>query len=162
MRGMSAQEYFPWLQREMLAGRSVAVSSLEELPDEAAVDRDNLRLFGVKSNLTVPLLVGGTSNVGALGLNTTRAERDWPDALVKRLQLVAQVFANALARKRADEALRESEERLSLAADAAEAGLWAFDYSTGVFWVTGRARAIFGFSPDEVITLERLAGFRPS
>ncbi|HEX5643526.1 MAG TPA: PAS domain-containing protein [Thermoleophilia bacterium] len=156
MRGMSAQEYFPWLHREMLAGRSVAVSSLEELPDEAAVDRDNLRLFGVKSNLTVPLLVGGTSNIGALGLNTTRVERDWPDALVKRLQLVAQVFANALARKHADEALRESEERLSLAADAAEAGLWAFDYSTGVFWATGRARAIFGFSPDEVITPERL------
>ena len=46
MRGMSAQEYFPWLHREMLAGRSVAVSSLEELPGEAAVDRDNLRLFG--------------------------------------------------------------------------------------------------------------------
>ena len=156
MRGMSAQEYFPWLQGEMLAGRSVAVSSLEEFPEEAAVDRDNLRLFGVRSNLTVPMLVGGTANVGALGLNTTRAERDWPDALVKRLHLVAQVFANALARKRADEALRESEERLSLAADAAGAGLWAFDYSAGVFWVTGRTRAIFGFSPDEIITLERL------
>jgi PAS domain S-box-containing protein len=91
-----------------------------------------------------------------LGLNTTRAERDWPDTLVKRLQLVAQIFANALARKRADEALRESEERLSLAADAAGAGLWAFDYSAGVFWATARARAIFGFSPDEVITLDRL------
>ena len=156
MRGMSAQEYFPWLQEEMLAGRSVAVSSLEEFPEEAAVDRDNLRLFGVRSNLTVPMLVGGTANVGALGLNTTRAERDWPDALVKRLHLVAQVFANALARKRADEALRESEERLSLAADAAGAGLWVFDYSAGAFWVTGRTRAIFGFSPDEIITLERL------
>ncbi|MCK7490702.1 MAG: histidine kinase dimerization/phosphoacceptor domain-containing protein [Comamonadaceae bacterium] len=28
-----------------------------------------------------------------------RAQREWPDALVKRLQLVAQVFANALARR---------------------------------------------------------------
>ena len=73
--------------------------------------------------------MGGASPVGALGFNTTRAERDWPDALVKRLQLVAQVFANALARKRADEALRESEERLALAADSAEAGLWVLDYA---------------------------------
>ena len=75
---------------------------------------------------------------------------------MKRLQLVAQVFANALARKRADEALRESEERLALAADSAEAGLWILDYGTGCFWATDRARAIFGFSPDEVITMERL------
>ena len=156
MRGMSAQEYFPWLQQEMLAGRIVAASSLEDLPEAASLDRDNLRLFGVKSNLTVPLSVGGASPVGALGFNTTRAERDWPDALVNRLQLVAQVFANALARKRGDEALRESEERLALAADSAEAGLWVLDYGTGVFWVTDRTRAIFGFSPDEVITMERL------
>jgi len=155
MRGMSAGEYFPWLQKEMLAGRTVAVSSLEELPGEAALDRENLRLFGVKSNLTVPLLVGGTSNVGALGFNTTRSQRDWPDALVNRLQLVAQVFANALARKHADEALRESEERLSLAADSAHAGLWVLDYATRVFWVTGRTRSIFGFSPDEAVTMER-------
>ena len=155
MRGMSAQEYFPWLQQEMLAGRTVVASSLDELPEAAALDRQNLRLFGVKSNLTVPLLVGGTSNVGALGFNTTRAERDWPDVEVKRLQLVAQVFAGALARKRADEALRESEERLSLAADSALAGLWILDHATRVFWVTARTRSIFGYSPDEIVDLER-------
>jgi PAS domain S-box-containing protein len=156
MRGMSAREYFPWLEQEMLAGRGVAVSSLERLPEAAALDRDNLRRFGVRSNLTLPLSVGGASRFGALGFNATREERDWPDALVKRLELVAQVFTNALARKRADEALRESEERLALAADAAEAGLWILDYGAGVFWATDRARAIFGLSPDEVVSLERL------
>lgn len=155
MRGMSAQEYFPWLQREMLAGHTVAVASLDELPEAATLDRDNLRLFGVNSNLTLPLSVGGATPIGALGFNTTRQERDWPDALVTRLQLVAQVFANALARKRADEALRESEARLALAADSAEAGLWTLDYGTGVFWATDKARAIFGYLPDEVITMER-------
>jgi PAS domain S-box-containing protein len=156
MRGMSAQEYFPWLQQEMLARRIVAVPSLEDLPESAALDRENLRRFGVKSNLTLPLSVGGASPVGALGFNTTRAERDWSDAVVKRLQLVAQVFGNALARKRADEALREGEERLSLAADSAEAGLWILDYATGVFWTTERARAVFGYSPDVVVTMEHL------
>ena len=55
-----------------------------------------------------------------------REERAWPEAIVKRLQLVAQIFANALARKRADHALRLSEERLSLAADSAglASGVW--------------------------------------
>jgi PAS domain S-box-containing protein len=149
------QEQFPWIRKQILAGRMVALSSLEELPEKAAVDRESGRRIGIKSSLTVPLSVGGAAPVGALGFNTTRAQRDWPDALVKRLQLVAQVFTNALARKRADEALRESEERLALAADSAAAGLWILDYHTGVFWASEGARAIFGFLPDEVVDMER-------
>jgi PAS domain S-box-containing protein len=53
-------------------------------------------------------------------------------------------------------ALREAEERLSLAADSAEAGLWELDYRTGVFWATERARVLFGYAPDEVIDLARV------
>jgi GAF domain-containing protein len=97
----------------------VTISSLAEFPAEAAVDHENCRKIGVKSNLTIPLSVGGKPTIGCLGLNTLRTERDWPDALVKRLQLVAQIFANALARKHADQALHESEERMTLAAEAA-------------------------------------------
>jgi hypothetical protein len=53
--------------------------------------------------------------------------------MVKRLHLVAEVFANAIARKRADETLRESEGRLKLATDAAGAGLWIMDQD-GSLW----------------------------
>jgi len=150
-----SEEQFPWLRQQMLAGCVVAIASLKELPAAAAVDRENCSLFDIKSNLTIPLAVGGGPPVGALAFNTTRAERAWPDAVVTRLQLVAQVFTNALARKRHELELHESEERLRLAADSAEAGLWTLDYGTRIFWVTARAREIFGYSPDEVISLER-------
>ncbi|MFN7270838.1 MAG: sensor histidine kinase [Gammaproteobacteria bacterium] len=39
--------------------------------------------------------------------------------------------------------LQESERRLSLAADAADAGLWSLDAVSGRFWATPRAYAIF-------------------
>ncbi len=55
IRGMSATGYFPWLMAEMAANRAVAMASLEELPEAAARDRENLRMFGVQSNVTVPL-----------------------------------------------------------------------------------------------------------
>ncbi len=156
MRGMSAAEYFPWLKQEMLAGRPVCVANLDDLPEAAAFDRANLRQFGVQSNLTLPLSVGGAVPVAALGFNTTRAPREWPGVLVTRLELVGQVFANALARKRADAALRESEAGSRLAADSAEAGLWTYDYRTRTFWVSDRTRAMFGYLPDEPMDLERL------
>ena len=149
------EEQFPWIRQEILAGRVVALTSLEQFPAEAAVDREYCRHYGVKSHLSLPLSVGGEPPVGLIGFNTLGVERDWPQAVVTRLQMVAQVFTNALARRRTDEALRDSEERLSLAADSANAGLWVLDYATKVFWVTARTRSIFGFSPDEIVTMER-------
>ena len=79
------------------------------MPPEAAVDRGNALQLGLKSSLCLPLLPGGEPPVGVLAFNTVRAERDWPDMLVNRLQLVAQVFCNALARRRADQTLRGRE-----------------------------------------------------
>ncbi len=149
------QEQFPWYVEQMLAGRTVIHRSLEEFPTEATVDRESGRRLGITSNLCLPLALGGEPLVGALAFNSLREERDWPDAVVKRLQLVAQVFTNALARKRHESRLQESEERLALAADSAEAGLWTLDCRTGVFWATARHRAIFGHSPDEVVDLGR-------
>ena len=100
---MDAQEYFPWCLQQLLAGKVVAVSSMEELPPEAARDKEVCRQLGIKSNLTIPLSAGGGPLIGALGFNDMKEERLWPEALVKRLQLVAQIFANAITRKRSDQ-----------------------------------------------------------
>jgi hypothetical protein len=108
--GPMHQDQYPWAVQQVLAGRTFAISSLADYPAEAAVDRETCRQFGIKAGVCVPLSVGGGAPIGALGLNALRAERDWPDLLVRRLQLVAQILANALARQRADQALRESEE----------------------------------------------------
>lgn len=121
---MYAHEYFPWCQQQMEAGRIVAVSSMEDLPAEAARDQEVWRHFGVKTTLTFPLSTEVGPPIGALSFNSTQKERTWPESLIKRLQLVAQVFINALIRKQIEKALRESEERLNLTTCAVGAGLW--------------------------------------
>ena len=149
------QEQYPWCRREMLAGRPVVMSSLDELPAEASVDRETCRSLGIQSSLCLPLRVGARTHIGALGFNLLRHPREWPEALVRRLQLVAEILANALARRRHELRLQESEARLSLAADSAGAGLWTLDLATGVFWATERARSIFSYAPDDLIDLAR-------
>ncbi len=139
------EEQFPWIRKEILAGRVVPILSLAEFPPEARVDREFCSHYGVKSHLSIPLALGGEAPVGLIGWNTLGVERDWPDDLVNRLQLVAQIFTNALARRRNELNLLESEARLALAAESAEAGLWTLDFNTGVFWATARGRAIFGY-----------------
>jgi PAS domain S-box-containing protein len=158
-----AREFFPWGLQEILAGRTIRVSQLDEVPLEGARDREVWSHFGIKSVLTIPLSAGGESIFGFLGFHAVREERLWRDEIVQRLQLVSQIFANAIVRKRADAALHESEERLQLAADAAEVGMWMLDVEVGRFWATERARQIFGYAADTEITVERfLESVHPS
>jgi formate hydrogenlyase transcriptional activator len=142
------QELFPWVVQQMLAGHKVAISSLEGLPAEAAVDRESARLSGIHSNLTLPLAVGGEPPVGALAFNTLRAQRDWPDMVVKRLQLVAQVFTNALARRRYELSLRESESRLMAGTDLAGLAFYEVDFGAGVLFIDERFREVCGVPPE--------------
>ncbi len=142
--GPLGQELFPWVLRQMRAGRRVVLSSLEELPAEAAVDLQNARLLGIRSSLVLPLSVGGESPVGALAFNTLRADREWSDVLVNRMQLVAQVFTNALARRRHDLKLRESEARLAAAADLAGLASYEVDFGSRVAVVDDRLREVCG------------------
>ena len=141
------QDQYPWARKQLLAGRVMKVSSLEDLPAEAVRDRETLRQLGIKSNLALPLSVGGNPPVGLLGLGTTQAERDWPEVLVKRLQLVAQIFANALARKRADQALRESEARLAAGTELVSLGYYEVDYGERTCFLDDRFREICGVPP---------------
>ena len=58
-------------------------------------------------SLTVPLSAGRT--FGVVSMEHYSGDRDWPEELVQRLRLVADVLAGALARKDTEEALRRSE-----------------------------------------------------
>ena len=152
---MYAQDYFPWCQQQLEAGRIVNVPSVEDVPAEAARDQEVWRHLGVKTSLTLPLAPGQGPIIGALSFNTVRAERTWPEPIVKRLQLIAQMFTNALIRKQKDIELCESESRLSLTTESVGAGLWIMNVGMGSVWISPKSRELFHFSPDEEITYER-------
>jgi FixJ family two-component response regulator/signal transduction histidine kinase len=98
---------FPWMLRRLMSGEGVALARIEDLPKEAEVDKTSFRQVNVKSNLTMPMLVGGRVE-GAITFGCLRRARAWPPELVERVRVLADVFANALAHKRAQEALDEA------------------------------------------------------
>ena len=152
---MEAMDYFPWNFQQVLACRTVVLNSTEDAPPEAARDLEVWRHFGIKTTLTIPLVVGDEPPLGAVSFNDTTSEREWDEPLIGRLQLVAEIFANAIVRKRNDRALRNSGARLKLAADSAGAGLWSLNLNTRRFWLTDRARSLFEFDSDEDVTFDR-------
>lgn len=104
-----------WYTARIRAGELLRFARLpDELPAEATHERDMSRRYGIQSHLMMPLTVGG-SVLGGLGLGSLTRQRDWPDELVQSLRLVADLFANALARQQAGEREARLREQLALA-----------------------------------------------
>ena len=101
-------ESFPWVVSQLVREQPLIFLRPDDLPTDAQRDRESLIEAGTVSKLALPLVAGGRV-LGALALVTVDRERDWPEELVGRLQLVTEVFANALARKESEDALRASE-----------------------------------------------------
>ena len=151
---VDGDSFFPWVQQKIMRRETVCVPSTVKVPSEANVDKATWEAFGIKSVLAFPLWAGDGPVLGAVSFAATKAERNWPEQLTKRLRIVAEVFASALARKRAEQSLRESEARLRLAASSANAGLWTLDTTSGRFWATDKAKELFGFGPTKEFDVE--------
>ena len=52
--------------------------------------------------------------------------------------------------------LKESIEQLNLSANAASVGLWRRDMDTGEFWASDKLKEIYGFAPEEELTVDEL------
>jgi formate hydrogenlyase transcriptional activator len=145
----------PLLSRTLLSGQPFVMARLNDLPAEGEKDRMLFASRQILSGIVVPLTVGGRI-IGGVGCSLAHGEREWPVSVVRGLRLIADVFANALARQDADRALRESEERMRLATAAANIGLWVWDIPHGTIWASDRTRILYGIPPDEPLNFERL------
>ena len=112
---------FPW-GYEMLFVRRTPMRTvrLEDMPPEAATDRQSYIAMGVRSSLDIPVVYDGrVSHVVAI--QALREEREWPEEYIPRLRLLGELFVNALNRKRAEEDLGHAYEEIKNLKDRLEA-----------------------------------------
>jgi PAS domain S-box-containing protein len=129
------------------------VTSYDRVPPEAAVDRASHLAMGVRSTLNVPIAIG-TATRYIMRMDALREEVAWPTAFVPRLQVLGEVFANTVERRRISADLRTSEARLALATSFAGAGAWELDTSTGQVWATPHTKALYGWPVTADVTFE--------
>ena len=69
--------------------------------------------------------------------------------------LIGALLIQLRRRRLAERSLRESEERMSLAADAANLGIWILDLVGDEIWATDKWRELFGFEKSERLDVHR-------
>jgi formate hydrogenlyase transcriptional activator len=99
---------FRWYYERLRRGETLRFERLpEELPAEAAEEREYVRELPLLSHVAVPLRVGGQWTC-ALLTATAGSYRAWTDAEVEQVRIVGEILANALHRRKLERELRES------------------------------------------------------
>ena len=100
---------YPWTYNKLVnKSETVVFSRLDDLPPEASVDKQTWAGWGIRSCVNIPVAIGESVS-HAISINSVKCERVWPKDLLPRLQLLGEIFVNALERKRIG---LELEERL--------------------------------------------------
>jgi two-component system sensor kinase FixL len=140
---------FPWAAQELFAGRDVCLRSLEMLPLAARTDRATYEQYHVRSTYNVPMVASGKV-IGVLGLCTVWEEREMSRVLLQRQRLLGEIFANALARKTAEESRRESEQNFRSLVETTAAVPWQADIETWNFTYVGpQAVRLLGYPIEQ-------------
>jgi two-component system sensor kinase FixL len=140
---------FPWSAQELFAGRDVCLRSLEMLPLAARTDRATYEKYHVRSSYSVPMVTGGRV-IGVLGLNTVSEERAIPRELLQGQRLLGEIFANALARKTAEESRRENEQNFRSLVETTAAVPWRADIESWLFTYVGpQAVSLLGYPIEQ-------------
>ncbi|MCX6574444.1 MAG: PAS domain S-box protein [Candidatus Aminicenantes bacterium] len=157
---MDARDFFPWSMSRLFRGETVVLSRMSDIPPEGARDLEIYRYYKIHSAVSFPLAVGGGPIFGVASFNTFRKPLTWTADLIDKLGLVAQVFGNAIYRKRIDLKLRENEARYrGLFEDSLE-GIYRTSPAGKVLFVNPAMAGMLGYdSPEDVLrSVTDLAG----
>ena len=95
---------YPWTMAAVQRGQIVVFARIDELPDDAIVDRQTWRARRIKSQVALPLLSRGGVVGALLCAGPTQDTQDtWErDGLLQSLERLTEAFAHALSHRQAE------------------------------------------------------------
>jgi PAS domain S-box-containing protein len=148
LKGLSTDD-FAWHMATIKSGKALHVPRVADLPPEAAVEKEEWELEGIQSLVCVPMLYEG-SVMGFAGFDSVRAEKIWDDDIIALLKIAGEMFSSTLERKRAEDALRESEGRYRTFVDNSLMGIYVTQDGKLRF-ANRRLIEMLGYSEEELL-----------
>jgi PAS domain S-box-containing protein len=116
-------EMFSWVIDKLINLQVVNIPHVAELPLEAKEAKDEFEAEGIQSMLLVPL-VSEARCFGTVGFDFVKQAEFCTESKIRLLKMSAATLSNALARKRAEEALRQSKERYKTLTNNLHVGIY--------------------------------------
>ena len=87
---------FPWVYEKLTKQHEVvSFKTRDELPHEAAIDKQTYEGLEIRSGLNIPILIDAEA-VYTININSVRRECAWPQDYIPRMRLLGEILINAL------------------------------------------------------------------
>lgn len=103
MQNMDVRQ-FPWWFNQMIDGKSVCINDIQKMPVKAKPEKEIFIEQSIKSIVNSPLFISGEL-IGFLGFDAVQKKIAWNDQVVILLEVIGNMIANALDRRRHEQDL---------------------------------------------------------
>lgn len=148
----------PHYTRALDEERVVAVRDVRNDPRTAEISATHFGRTGIISLLDAPVRIS-EKLVAVIRHEHAGNPRDWWSDEIRFAGELADQVARTLSnaeREKATRQLRESDERMSMAADAANLGMWVWQTKDATMWASDKWKTIHGYAPHAEIHYEEL------
>jgi two-component system, sporulation sensor kinase E len=149
LKNLSITE-FPWYLNKLKQSENIYLPRVSDLPP-GTKDRQHAEHQKIKSFIAIPIEYKNFL-LGFIGFDAVRDEKQWSEETITLLRIVGEIFAHALERARAEDILRQSEERFSRAFQSSPCAMSITRLSDNrIIDVNQRWQDTLGFSREEVV-----------
>jgi PAS domain S-box-containing protein len=151
VRGAIVKDIFPWLYENLINGKDIIISDVQELPREAAhIEYEYCREIGIRSFLILPVQVANAP-LCAIGLDSIRAKRKWSKEVQERLRIVGEIFANIIERTHSEARVQAAELKYRTVADYTYDWEYWANVDGTLQYVSPSCERISGYTPQEFV-----------
>ena len=144
---------YPWQAQRLKRFETIYIPDVGSLHEEAAAEKRLFEMQDIKSCVMVPMITRGAL-LGLLGFDSVRSRKVWSQHAISLLNIVGEIFVNALERKRIEEALERSEEKTRRIIERLKDDYFFYRHNAeGIFTdVSSSVVNVLGYSREEFLT----------
>lgn len=165
-KGFAIDKNLPWYFNRLNNEELFILEDLPfSLPEDAIAEREYCEKQGIKTLLAITFKVNGKL-FGNMAITNFR-KYNWDISIIQRIRIIGEIFINSLIRKENEEQiekykgnlenvivnrtneLKVSEQRLSLALETTNTGLWEWNIKTGKTYFNNVWYYMLGYVPGD-------------
>lgn len=151
IEGVLPSTMWAWWRDKLQNGEQIIISDLESLPEDFGTKHNTLQLYGIQSALLLPLQYEDELT-GFIGVASTKTQTTWSDANIRILNVISEIFVNAVRRSRAQIARLRSDRQFSKIFHNSPLPVGIAHFPEGKFVNINDSFVEFlGYTPDEII-----------
>ncbi len=150
LQKINIKNKLPWFGPKILQGEVINIPDINGLSGQREKEKAHFKAQNIKSLLAVPLIFRNET-VGFIGIDAVKHHKMWENDAADFLRITGEAVVGALEKAKAEEALKNSEQRFRTIFENATDAIFIKDKNLRYLRVNDGAVKLFNLSPEKIV-----------